>query len=253
MRLRQGLCALGMLGGLLGAGCEKQQEPPTVPMDVPAVPAPTNTVPRAGAAATPTAQKVVDSAPAQGTGSTGTAQGTGSTQGAGSAGTATGTGSTTATATTDAGSAVAADSAWTLEPAEKKRGEPPSITMRSVRTGTHAGYDRTVFEFEGPRLPGYQVSYVKTPVQDCGSGDDVPVPGKAALQVRFTLAQLHNEQGQATVAQRTFKPALPSVLELARVCAFEGEVTWVLGTTRRAPFRVLELRDPTRLVLDVQH
>ncbi|RKH05549.1 hypothetical protein D7X74_34490, partial [Corallococcus sp. CA047B] len=215
-----------------------QQEPPTVPMDVPAVPAPTNTVPREGSApttATPPVERVLDTGSAQGTGGKASAP-----VDAGSA-------------PADAGSALAVDATWTLEAVEKKRSEPPSVTMSSVRTGTHEGYDRTVFEFAGPRLPGYQVSYVKTPVQDCGSGDDVPVPGKAALQVRFTRAQAHNEQGQATVAQRTFKPALPSVLELARLCAFEGEVTWVLGTTRKAPFRVLELTQPTRLVLDVQH
>ncbi|MCY1046576.1 hypothetical protein OV208_35055 [Corallococcus sp. bb12-1] len=244
MRLRQGLCALGMVGGLLGAGCEKQ-EPATVPMNVPAVPTPTNTVPREGSApttATPPVERVLDTGSAQAP--------VGSTQGTDSKANApvdAGSGPV------DAGSALAADATWTLETVEKKRSEPPSVTMSSVRTGTHEGYDRTVFEFAGPRLPGYQVSYVKTPVQDCGSGDDVPVPGKAALQVRFTRAQAHNEQGQATVAQRTFKPALPSVLELARLCAFEGEVTWVLGTTRRAPFRVLELTNPTRLVLDVQH
>lgn len=233
MRLRQGWYALGMVAGLLGAGCEKQ-EPATVPMNVPATPAPTNTVPREGSAPTTTATPPVERVLDTGTPPTSASVDAGSV-------------------TTDAGGAVAADATWTLETLEKKRSEPPSVTMSSVRTGTHEGYDRTVFEFEGPRLPGYQVSYVKTPVQDCGSGDDVPVPGKAALQVRFTRAQAHNEQGQATVAQRTFKPALPSVLELARLCAAEGEVTWVLGTTRRAPFRVLELTNPTRLVLDVQH
>ena len=235
MRLRQGLCVLGLAGGLLGAGCEKP-EPPTVPLDVPAVTPPTNTVPREGtAAATPPVHRVL-------------AVDAGLQQAPGSAT------ATPGSAVTDAGSSpLAADSAWTTDAVEKKRGEPPSITLRSVRTGTHPGYDRTVFEFEGPRLPGYHLAYVKTPVQECGSGNDVTPPGKAALEVRFTLAQAHTDEGQATVAQRTFKPALPSVLQLERLCDFEGEVTWVLGTTRRAPFRVLELREPTRLVLDVQH
>ncbi|MBN8229709.1 hypothetical protein JYK02_19545 [Corallococcus macrosporus] len=225
MHLRQGLCALGVVCGLLGLGCQKQ-EPQTVPMDVPAVPPPSNTVPREGPAATaPVVHQVLD---------------------------------VKAAGPTDAGrpaatADVAAEAAWTTAAVERPRGEPPSITLRSVRTGTHPDYDRTVFEFEGPRLPGYHLGYVKTPVQRCGSGDDVTPPGQAALEVRFTLARAHDDQGQATVAQRTLKPALPSVLELERLCDFEGEVTWVLGTARRAPFRVLELTNPTRLVLDVQH
>ncbi|WP_043320920.1 AMIN-like domain-containing (lipo)protein [Corallococcus coralloides] len=217
MRLRQGLYGVGVALGLLGQGCQKQ-EPQTVPMDVPAVPPPARTVPREGPAATaPVVHQVLD-------------------------------------VKEDAGKpASPAEAAWTTATVQKPRGEPPSITLRSVRTGTHADYDRTVFEFDGPRLPGYQLGYVKTPVQQCGSGDDVKTPGEAALEVRFTLARAHDDQGQATVAQRSLKPALPSLLGLERVCDFEGEVTWVLGTARRAPFRVLELTNPTRLVLDVQH
>ncbi|WP_375756067.1 hypothetical protein [Corallococcus exercitus] len=232
MHVRQGLYALGVACGLLGLGCQKQ-EPPTVPMDVPAVPPPSNTVPREGPAATaPVVHQVLD------------------VKEAGP--------KATAAAVPDAGRPTAQvdaapDAAWTTAAVQKPRGEPPSVTLRSVRTGTHADYDRTVFEFDGPRLPGYHLGYVKTPVQRCGSGDDVTPPGQAALEVRFTLARAHDDQGQATVAQRTLKPALPSVLELERLCDFEGEVTWVLGTTRRAPFRVLELTNPTRLVLDVQH
>lgn len=217
MHLRHGLYALGLACGLLGTGCQKQ-EPPTVPMDVPAVPPPADTVPREGpAAAAPPVHRVLDAVAAP------------------------------------ANAAGATDSTWTTEAVETPRGEPPAVTLRAVRIGTHEGYDRTVFEFDGPRLPGYHLAYVKTPVQQCGSGDDVTPPGEAALEVRFTPARAHDDQGQATVAQRTLKPALPSVLALERLCDFEGEVTWVLGTARRAPFRVLELKDPMRLVLDVRH
>lgn len=226
MRLRHRWYACGLALGLLGQGCQKQ-EPPTVPMDAPAVPPPSNTVPREDPAApAPGVRKALDVK----------------------------TDGPAATVARDAGgSAGEGEAAWTTATVQKPRGEPPSITLRSVRTGTHADYDRTVFEFDGPRLPGYQLGYVKTPVQQCGSGDDVALPGEAALEVRFTLARAHDDQGQATVAQRTLKPALPSLLQLERVCDFEGEVTWVLGTARRAPFRVLELTNPTRLVLDVQH
>ncbi|WP_223641580.1 hypothetical protein [Corallococcus sp. EGB] len=229
MRLRPGGYVLGMTLGLLVQGCQKQ-EPPTVPMEVPAVPPPANAVPREGPAATaPVVHHVLD------------------VKAAGPAP------ASAAVAPDAGGSTGAGEAAWTTATVQKPRGEPPSITLRAVRTGTHADYDRTVFEFDGPRLPGYQLGYVKTPVQQCGSGDDVALPGEAALEARFTPARAHDDQGQATVAQRTLKPALPSVLQLERVCDFEGEVTWVLGTARRAPFRVMELTNPTRLVLDVQH
>jgi hypothetical protein len=45
---------------------------------------------------------------------------------------------------------------------------------------------------------------------------------------------------------------LPSVREAKLVCDFEGQVEWVLGVTRRAPYRVTELTGPARLLLDVK-
>ncbi|SEU27889.1 AMIN-like domain-containing (lipo)protein [Stigmatella erecta] len=130
---------------------------------------------------------------------------------------------------------------------------PTSVTLRTVRTGRNEGFDRVVFEFDGPQVPGYRVEYVEKPVIKCGSGDPTELAGQGALQVTLTPAQAH-EGGTVTVAERARKPALPSLLELKLTCDFEGEVVWVFGTPKASqPYRVLELREPTRLVVDVQH
>ncbi|MBJ6760285.1 hypothetical protein JGU66_05890 [Myxococcaceae bacterium JPH2] len=152
--------------------------------------------------------------------------------------------------------APAADSsapAWTSSPTEVKRREQPQATLVSVRTGPHEDYDRVVFEFEGSQLPGYQVAYAKEPAVQCGSGDAVKVEGQGPLEVRFIPARAHTSEGKATVSERTLKPALPMVRELVRTCDFEAEVTWLLGTARPTTYRVLELKDPSRIVVDVKH
>ncbi|GHG86871.1 hypothetical protein [Comamonas sp. JC664] len=141
---------------------------------------------------------------------------------------------------------------WTTAPVVLKRSPGQAVTLRSVRTGTHADYDRVVFEFDGPRVPGYQLEYVDKPVIQCGSGDEAPLAGQAALQVTLTPARGHDDQGRATVAALELKPKLPTLLELVRTCDFEAEVTWVLGTKARTDYRVMELSDPTRLVVDVK-
>ncbi len=41
--------------------------------------------------------------------------------------------------------------------------------------------------------------------------------------------------------------------ELELTCDFEAEVTWVFGNAKPNKYRVMELREPTRLVVDVQH
>ena len=142
---------------------------------------------------------------------------------------------------------------WTAGKVELKRRPGASMTLRSVRAGQHADFDRVVFEFEGAQLPGYALEYVDKPIILCGSGDPTSVAGQGWLQVRFTPARGHNDQGQATVAEREIKARLPVILELERTCDFEGEVTWVLGNKGPHKYRVMELREPTRLVVDVQH
>lgn len=134
---------------------------------------------------------------------------------------------------------------------EQKRDGMPSV-LGAVRSAKNDGYDRVVFEFR-ERAPGYHLEYVGEPVRDCGAGDVKPVEGNARLEARFYPANAHTEQGQPTVPERELKPALPVVRELERTCDFEAVVTWVIGTTAKNPYSVLELVDPPRLVIDIEH
>jgi hypothetical protein len=142
---------------------------------------------------------------------------------------------------------------WTAGTVTLRRTGLPPVTLRAVRAARNAGFDRVVFEFDGPQLPGYHLEYVDRPVPRCGSGDATEVAGQGWLQVRLTPAQAHTDAGQPTVTAREQKPSLPLLQELELTCDFEGEVTWVLGNARPQPYRVMELREPTRLVVDVRH
>ena len=264
-RSGRGLTSL-LLAGCIGiAGCKKEEPPPShpaaelpAPDDSPAQPTrpPEGTVPREGeAAAKPPVHVVV---PADG----GTVQAGAPTADSGTAGEEVVVEpgpNHAADPTLDAPDGAGQPSEnpknreWTAGNVELKRGPGPSVTLRSVRAGQHADYDRVVFEFEGPQLPGYALEYVDKPIILCGSGDPTPVAGEGWLQVRMTPARGHNDQGQATVAERELKPKLPVIQELERTCDFEGEVTWVLGNKKPNKYRVMELREPTRLVVDVQH
>ena len=144
------------------------------------------------------------------------------------------------------------NSEWTAGLVDVKRSGFAPVTMREVRTARNEGFDRLVLQFDGDQLPGYHIEYVDKPVIKCGSGDPTEVAGQGWLQVRVQPAQAH-EGTQVTVAERERKPGLPVVQELEMTCDFEGEVTWVLGVKGPNKYRVMELREPTRLVVDVQH
>ncbi len=151
------------------------------------------------------------------------------------------------------GQLVPANFTGTLGTAEVKKGLERSVTLQSVGTSTCEGFDRVVFEFNTPATPGYRVRYTDRPIRQCGSGNAVPVAGDAWLEVRMIPAQSHTDAGQATIAQRNRTVNLPNLRQLVQTCDFEGEVTWVLGVGSPKRFRVVELTNPSRIVVDVKH
>lgn len=136
-------------------------------------------------------------------------------------------------------------------PPEPPREMPGSVVLRGVRTGDQQTFDRVVFEFEGPKLPERDVKYVERPIH-CGSGLPVKMDGRAFLQVRLSPAQAHNEAGAPTVTPLQRKVRLPVIREIRETCDFEGEVTWVVGLAGRKEFRIMELEEPARLVIDIE-
>lgn len=158
----------------------------------------------------------------------------------------------------DTGSAVsqaAGDTGFvgTTEPIHRSRSAPPVATLSEVRAAEHPEYDRVVFEFANVPLPGYHVEYATGPVYQCGSGDEVSVPGAAKLIVRLEPARAHDDRGNVTIAERQRVLALPNIERLLMICDFEAQVEWVLGLAARTPYRVSELSAPPRLVVDVRH
>lgn len=141
----------------------------------------------------------------------------------------------------------------TTEPISRRRSAPPVATLREVRAAAHAGYDRVVFEFAAGPLPGYHVEYADGAVHQCGSGDEVSVASAATLAVRLEPARAHDDQGNVTIEERQRVLALPVVRELMIICDFEAQVEWVAGLAGRKPYRVMELSEPPRLVLDLRY
>jgi hypothetical protein len=141
-------------------------------------------------------------------------------------------------------------------PAAVERPSPgiATATLRDVRTGLHAEFDRMVFEFAGPSLPGYRVDYVDRPIRECGTGNTVPIAGDGWLRVRFEPARAHEfvgESARATVADRNRTVEMGVVRQLRLTCDFEGQVEWVIGVGSPNQYRVTEMWEPTRLVVDV--
>lgn len=143
-------------------------------------------------------------------------------------------------------------SQWTAGILDRPQPDAPVATLITVRSGTHDGFDRIVFEFD-ERVPGYHTEYIDRPVRKCGSGNTTQVAGDGWLEVRMFPVNAHTEEGQPTVAERERMPNLLVLSELELTCDYEAVVTWVLGVESPNRYQVRELSNPPRLVVDVRH
>jgi hypothetical protein len=137
---------------------------------------------------------------------------------------------------------------------------PPAAqpTVRDVRSGRHACFDRLVVDLAG-REPGFTVRYVGQVTED-GSGRVIRVRGGARLQVTVygpaydadgdpTYTPANRRELSAVTGYRTFR-------QVAWAGTFEGYTNVGLGVRARLPFRVLQLPGPgsgSRVVIDVAH
>jgi hypothetical protein len=129
-----------------------------------------------------------------------------------------------------------------------------TVALRDVRVGEHSGFDRVVFEFDAPDLPRHQIGYATPPIRECGSGTPIAVGGDRWISVRFEPARAHEFVGEAarpTVENRNRTMQFGTLRQLVLTCDFEGQVEWVMGVTTQHRYRVLELSEPSRLVVDL--
>jgi hypothetical protein len=158
------------------------------------------------------------------------------------------------TTTTTTGPTTTAVERWTTAPKEgSDNPEFPGRTpmLVAVRTGRHDGYDRLVLQFRNG-LPNWRVNYVDQVASE--SGETVPLEGAAFLYVDTHPATGHQDTApfkETYTGPHTLTPRYPMLRQVAWVDDFEGHVGFGLGLRRRTGFRVLELREPARLAIDV--
>ena len=130
---------------------------------------------------------------------------------------------------------------------------PPvgSATLTGLRAGRHAGFDRVVFQLDGPIPSYYSVRYLPVVRLD-GSGAPLRLRGTAFLEV-VVRAPTHDQDYRPVLRPTRLRPDFPALREVHAPGSFEGQTTAGIGVTQRVGFRVLELTSPTRIVIDLAH
>jgi hypothetical protein len=139
--------------------------------------------------------------------------------------------------------------AFSTQPRVVEHPPADSGKLITLRAGRHAGYDRVVFQLHGP-IPYYSVRYVPQVHLD-GSGHPLRLRGAAFLEV-VIRAPTHDEHYRPVLTPTRLRPDFPTLREVDAPGSFEGQTTAGIGVSYRAPFRILELAKPTRIVIDLK-
>ena len=146
---------------------------------------------------------------------------------------------------------------WTVKPVSRDHGPARENTyVKKVRAARKKDFDRLVFEFEGA-FPSYRIEYLKSHFYESEGGRQrIRTAGRAFLLLTFIQVPADDKQVGFSEA-KGFIPKgslrLPSLSSVDDKELFEGTYDFVAGVSARKPFRVTELSNPDRLVIDFQH
>jgi hypothetical protein len=107
-----------------------------------------------------------------------------------------------------------------------------------------------VFQFEGAEVPGYRIEYVREIT--LGETDDqyLSLRGGALVQATFQGSATEDYRPGTQTVPDKLTPGLAQVQQIGLAEDWEGVVRLGIGLDHRAGFRVLELHDPPRVVVD---
>jgi hypothetical protein len=120
---------------------------------------------------------------------------------------------------------------------------PVQTVVTSVQVARGSGFDRVIFSFDGAQ-PGYDVEYVRKATTE-PAGTPLAVRGEAFLRV-----QLRPTSTVTPAPQPNLNPNFSRLQHVKGAGDFEALTTYVLGLSGKAPFRVMRLSKPNRLVVD---
>jgi hypothetical protein len=128
--------------------------------------------------------------------------------------------------------------------------------ITDVRVGTHADYDRVVFEF-ADGFPEASLERAIPPFTQDASGAPIDVEGTSFLRLLLRGGSKQTDAGTSSYDGPTdFDPGFATLVDLIEGGDFERQSTWYLGLTSEACVRVMTLDGEGgsfRLVIDVEH
>ena len=140
---------------------------------------------------------------------------------------------------------------WVAGPVNRdaERLAPPVNEMQDVTTLEGETFDRVIFHLGAQGgIPGYQIMWTDSIPVDCTTQAAANVVGEKKLFLRLTSVTA------GPTAVKPLDPRYENLQAITPTCVQEGGVIeYLFGAHEQTQVRVIEMRAPRRLVVDVRH
>lgn len=143
---------------------------------------------------------------------------------------------------------------WTTGVVQRKHDdEATSTSLCKVRVAKNKDYDRVVFEFDGGK-PDYIIQYLPSNIYTSEAGDEkIKIAGNRFLVIYLYGMGIFEEMPCELESFPEGELDLPTVKQIEDKGRFEGIRDLLVGVKAKKTFRVQELLNPSRLVIDFTH
>ena len=87
----------------------------------------------------------------------------------------------------------------------------------------------------------------------CAEEEAPDLGPQRVLLIQFKPSTAREDSGRPTVAQSSRLPGLPAIATARQLCDDNDHLVWALGSSDSTAIRIVELRRPPRLLVDVRH
>ena len=130
--------------------------------------------------------------------------------------------------------------------------EDVSYSVCKVRVAKNKGFDRVVFEFDEGK-PRYVIQYLPSNIYSTEGGDnEIKIAGNVFMVMNIYGMGV-DEMPCKLKNYPKKKLKFPTLMQIQQGVWFEGIQDFIIGVKAKKSFRVQELSNPSRLVIDFKH
>lgn len=144
---------------------------------------------------------------------------------------------------------------WTTEVVQRNYEEYDDYAsgICKIRVSQNKNFDRVVFEFDSGK-PKYVIQYLPSNTyRDEGGERKITIAGNHFLMLHIYNFAVGDEMPCKIKTYPKKILNFPTLIQFKQEGWFEGIMDYLIGVKDKKPFRVIELRNPTRVVIDFRH